>query len=77
MEQVEVTFIVTRDENGSYEIIEKETGEPLCLWHPEGQFEEAFDHVHGCHEDVDPSELEHNRMCDHADECRKAQNERG
>ena len=51
MEQVEVTFIVTRDENGSYEIIEKETGEPLCLWHPEGQFEEAFDHVHGCHED--------------------------
>ncbi len=77
MAQVEVTFIVTRDENGEYTFESRDTG-----WFVSGEIIgayliDAYDHEHGSHEEIDPLELEHNRMCDHADERRKAQNERG
>ena len=69
MEKVEVTIVVTRDEDGSYFITDKGTGD--CVYSANLFLIAAYNHVHGSHVEVDPIEEEHNRLCDIADEKRK------
>ncbi len=69
MEKVEVTIVVTRDEDGDYSITDKETGD--CVVSATAYAKDVYDHVHGSHIEVDPLEQEHNRLCDIADEKRK------
>ena len=76
MEQLEITFTVTRDKNGCCFFTNKEAGW-IVLDEVGAYLRNAYDREHGSHQEIDPLELEHDRMCDHADECRKAQNERG